>query len=292
MKTIFTQKIRLQEISILRLSRLFALLFLFSSCTDGLKLYSQLEGLRVLGVVADTPEINSPGTVTLTPYISYPEGASSSNLEVSYEACIANLTPPGTIPNCENPLVQIQPKTSYNAPLSGFPANAANTGALPSFQISVSSAPPPTFDEALLHNGIEILVLLTVTDLSSRETTTSTLKRIFYTSRTSNLNTNPSFSGFENASGPLTSFPSTTEEISLSAPSAPQEYSQFSTGGDLVQLTEALTVSWFATQGEWSQSRTEPDGKNSLDPNEQMSGVIVGVLRDNRGGLDISVQTL
>ena len=46
-------------------------LCLFSCGDDGFKKYEKLEQFRVLGIVADTPEVNDTNTVvTLTPIVS------------------------------------------------------------------------------------------------------------------------------------------------------------------------------------------------------------------------------
>ena len=63
---------------------LIQLIFL-SACSEGMqKKYYRLEELRVLAVIADSPEVNTVSAVSITPVISYPDGGNTI-LDISYQ---------------------------------------------------------------------------------------------------------------------------------------------------------------------------------------------------------------
>lgn len=278
----------------MKITALLFLLVYMAACTDGLKDYSQLEGLRVLGVVADQPEINGPGAVSLIPFVSFPEASDSTTLRITYEACLDPGTAQGAEPNCADSSFLIEPPTSYTVSLSDLGAASRYTGAVSPFTVNIPPLPLDEFANFLTFNGLDVLVFMTVTNLNNPDQSTETIKRISVTSKEDGLNNNPSFAGFQTSpdSQPVGTLPSQPADFSLSMPSTAESYRQQLIGGPIETLTEVLTVSWFTTGGSWENSRTEAGGINEFDPEDSTGVTIVAVLRDDRGGLSVQILNL
>ena len=114
-----------------------AFLFLFSSCNNDLKDYSRLEGLRVLALVADKPEVNTAGPIQIQPFISYPEGGSTT-LDVSYEVCLDPGIDRGADLECKTQQGIAPVQDSYTDTTALLGATNYFTGGITPFSISVT----------------------------------------------------------------------------------------------------------------------------------------------------------
>jgi hypothetical protein len=268
--------------------RFFVLLFLLVSCgNDDLKKYSRLEGLRILAITADAPEINSAATVNLTPYLSYTNGGDTT-LNVSYEACIDPGIAFGAEVSCDTyePAQVVTGSTTYNTSLIG----SANyyTGPMASIGVAIPASAFVALgllDSDLQFNGVDMLVIFTITDQSNPSATLKVLKKISLTSKTSGLNNNTTLGGDMQVNGSnIAAFPTSKVNLSLDSPSAGESY-DFITADGLTTLNERTSISWFSNVGAFQFSRTDADEAVEFDPEGATAGVLVGVYRDNRGGV-------
>ena len=272
---------------------LFPLIFILISCgDDDMKKYSKLSGLRILAITADNPQINSASTVRLTPYLSYPE-ANDTTIDISFEACIDPGIAYGAELDCKTPFqtgTTTYDTTALNADFYTGPITPVTP-----LDINVPAASftyLATLNSDLQFNGVDVIVILTFTDQSDSTKTIKTFKRISLTSKSSGLNTNPTIGGLiQSNSSYLTSFPTTTSNISLDSPSDGEAY-QIEASTGLTNLNETMTISWFSNVGEFKFSRTDKDETVEFDPQGETAGVFVAVYRDNRGGVVVIKRVL
>jgi hypothetical protein len=268
-----------------------SLLVLLLSCSGGdMKKYSKLEGLRVLGIIADNPEINAAATVSLTPYLSYPDGGDTT-LEISYEACFDPGIGYGAKVSCDSysssQVIRDPGNLTYNTASIG----AANfyTGPMTAIALPIPAAAftlLATQSSERQFNGVDFIFILKLTDSNKPENTITTVKRISLTTKSSGLNQNPTAGNIQNNNGDVLSFPSSKVNLKLATPSAAETY-QLNTPDGLTSLTESMLISWFSNRGEFKFSRTGANESVEFDPKGATSGVLVAVYRDNRGGLVI-----
>jgi hypothetical protein len=270
--------------------RLLLISLFLSSCGDkDQKKYFALKGLRILGIIADQPEINSAQTVNLTPYLSYTDGGDTT-LSISYKACVDPGIDYGAKVSCDSyaPAYVLTGSTTFTTNTIG----SANfyTGPMTSIAINVPAAAftaIASLDSKVKFNGVDYIVIFTISDQAKPENKITTIKRISLTSKTSGLNSNPTMTGSILIDGAtFSSFPSKVSNLSLDGPSSAENY-QYEGGSGLTSVDEIMTVTWFASAGEYKYSRSDADASNEYDPKGNTSGVFVAVYRDNRGGLII-----
>lgn len=260
------------------------LVFLFSCGSDEFEEQSKLSGLRILAITADTPEINSASTVTLTPLISYVTAANTT-LDLSWEACPDPGIDFGADLSCDNTAasLRLSGTSSFNtSSLAGsfFTGNAST--------ISVA-IPPAAFtllgslNSQIQFNGLDYIVLLTYSDQNTDNRVTALKKIKLSTKGNSDLNVNPSFGTIQVAGSSLSSYPSSKTPIDINSASTPESYSVQTTDG-LKSFTENMFISWHANSGEFLFNRTDIGEGNEYEPSGS-SGVFVAILRDGRGGV-------
>lgn len=264
---------------------------LLVSCgEDDMKKYSKLSGLRILAIEAGTgsvgaPQINSAQNVDVTPYLSYPE-ANDTVLDVSYKACIDPGIAYGAEIKCDTP-IQSNTATFNTNTLSGdFYTGPMDTVTITSANLVAPFAYLSSLSSSIQFNGVDLIVIFTITDQADSTKTIKTFKRISLTTKTSGLNTNQSFITIQNNASNLTSFPTTTANLSISSPDNGQSYQVEGSSG-VTTLTETMTVSWFSNVGEFKFSRSDKDESVEFDPKGESTGVFVAVYRDNRGGVKV-----
>ena len=266
---------------------LILLILVFSCGNDDMKKYSRLEGLRILAIAADKPEINAATTVNITPYLSYTDGGDTT-LDITYEACIDPGIAYGAALNCDSytSLQKISGSTTFNTATIG--SGNYYTGEMSSISIAVPAwafAALSQLDDDLQFNGIDFIVIFNISDQNDSTKNLKVIKRISLTSRAV-LNTNPSVTDILADGNSLIAFPNSKVTLSLSGASDPESYDyQGATG--LEVLTEEMAISWFSNVGEMQFSRTDREEGVNFDPKDKSEGVIVAVYRDNRGGVVI-----
>jgi hypothetical protein len=258
----------------------FCSLFLLSCGQDTFQERSELGKLRVLGIQANTPEINAAATVNLTTIVSFPQ-SSGAAINYSWVACPDPGIDFGAEANCDSNTTGISLSGSGSfTPLAG----QYYTQDLAGINVVVPAAAFTylgTLDADTQYNGLNILVLVTLT---ADGQTTKAIKRIrLSTKAPGDLNTNPSMGVIQSNGVALAAYPTSEAKFSVASLSAPQTYPQETDIG-LQTLTENVFVSWYASTGEYLFNRTDPGEDNTFTPSGS-TGVFVAIYRDGRGGL-------
>jgi hypothetical protein len=277
-------------------------LFCLLGCGGGeLPQYTKLEGLRVLALSTPTPEIQNPSNgvlnVSITPYISDIGGSGSVTLNI--QSCLDPGTSLGATPSCEGGAFASSIQTVVVADTAGQPAGTfgapERTGAPSSGAITVGLVVPAgllsQYSASIQNNGIPYLI--TFEAVSSRESVRS-FRRIIFSNKTPN--TNPVLSDLVNGGASVTTRPSGDVQLGFSTASSPESYIDIAADGTSFNRTEQFEVTWFISDGEILNPRTQPGETTKwTTPSSAPSGratVIAGVLRDNRGGVSVIIRNL
>ena len=277
-----------------------AVVLLFSGCSkDDLPKYSKLDRLRVLALVVNTPEIQNPsaGTinVNLDPYISDIGGTGNITLEV--QSCLDGGVNLGVEPSCVGATnastVQTITVSDPGGQAAGTFGAPERTGRPSTGSISVPLTLPANFltaySPALQFNGVSYLITVKVTSGSG---SIRSFKRVLMSTKTPN--NNPSLTDLAADGTSLTSLPGGDVKLSFTA-DTPETYSYLSGDGTTKSLTEIYETTWFVSDGEIAIPRSFPSESISWKGPVATSGrktVVVGVLRDGRGGTSVTIRLL
>lgn len=257
---------------------------LASSCgSDNLPKPEKLGPLRVLGLIASTPEVAATGaTVNIIPVISDTDGGTRI-LNYEWKSCLDPGVALGATPTCEGQTAISAPDSNtlnrtstqlQNYPFTGSATNDSYNVVIPGTLLTAKTA----FEK---FNGIAVLVTFKLMVDGTSEST-SAFRRILV--RDTTLNPTPLNSKPATPSG-ITSLPASETDLTPTLTETSQTYSVLSTTGAVLSRTEKLTVSWFTTDGEFEFSRTDGASSNKWTPPTSGSPVGLILLRDDRGGL-------
>lgn len=269
-------------------------LLIFSSCGDEFTQQFELGKLRVIAVVASKPEVNSTeavGGVTLTPLISYVDGAGAT-INYTWVACPDPGIDVGAEISCDSATASLKLSSggtlTYNtSTLSG----SYYTGNADTISITI---PPAAFtylgtlDSKIQTNGLNYIVLITYTDPNNNSTTTALKTIKMSTKATADLNANPTLGDILFDSATLSSFPTSEGKMTASSLSTAETYDYVTSNGNET-LTEEMYLSWYASSGEFVFNRTTSNEPNPYTP-KGSGGVFVMVYRDGRGGVAAKVE--
>lgn len=271
-----------------RLVYLLKMVLVIGCGSDDFSSRSKLGDLRLLALVTDKPEVNSTGTVVITPVISYVNGGNVT-LKYSWEACPDPGINFGADISCESVLASLKQSGTGNSDTSSL-AGSFYTGAMAPISVDISASVisyMSLLSSEIQFNGLDYLFILTITD-ESKNFSRKSFRTIKVTNKTSLLNSNPTMGNILYRGSSLTSFPSEQASMQVNSLSAPETY-QLQTSSGTQSLEEDAYLSWYSSTGEFRFDRTDPDEENTFNPNGGTEGVIVAVYRDGRGGVAYQV---
>ncbi len=260
-------------------------LSLLSCGDDGFKKYEKLEEFRVLGIVADTPEVNDTNAVvTLTPIVSDISNQ-GREVTVTINACVDPGVSRGADVSCEGgKLTQDVVYNSGNAvDLNATLGATLYTGAMPNVSLTLPSeilAEKTVFEQ---YNGVDYLVIF---DFKfGGESLVKSIKRIRISSRPIK-NSNPVLGTV----GGL-SLSSSEQVLEVENSSSKETFDFYSLSGNLEQKDEVMYLTWFTSSGEINNSQVyvNENSELSFDSSLPSEAVVVVLLRDGRGGVDYEV---
>lgn len=264
---------------------LMVLALISTACmSDKLPKYSELSGLRILALVAATPEVDAGGSTTITPLVSDINETTS----LSYEAtgCI--------------PVTTADSSCSGNSTATSLASGTLSTGDMTTAKAFTGSAAAFTVNVPAAgviyqtrsnqdqFNGVSYLVTYKLTN--SRGGSVDSYRRIIVSTR-SPKNQNPILSDVLN-NGAVFSSTIPTSEIEI-APSfgagQSETFQELSNSGEYKTETEELITTWFASDGHFKYYRTLTSDKNLYTGPESAptarDAFIIAVTRDGRGGI-------
>jgi hypothetical protein len=261
-----------------------SLLLVVMACTNNtFPVYSKLDSIRVLALIADKPEVNPGTSVTITPYISDTLGAGRS-LNFSASACPDPGVGVGASATCAGNALSITIATNQAVTLP----SAANsyTGAVDPLTVSVPVTALVGQSSINIYNGVSYLFTYQLSG-SDGVVLAASFKRIVV-SQGRALNLNPNLSDLLADGVSVSAAPSKLVSFSAQIPAASAEKFTYQDGSGKIQSSiESLQVTWFSNTGDFQYVRTNFLDGNQFTPGGATLGghpVFVGVLRDGRGG--------
>jgi hypothetical protein len=257
----------------------FILFLLCISCGgDDFRKVEKLDGFRVLGIVADKPEVADGETVNVQVLITDVNGVESS-ISGTYEHCIDPGISRGAAVQC-----------SHDPSSNPIPITISFTALIPNseFRTGLSQTFPVIVPFGLLNgrsvresfNGVGYIVIFKF-NVNDQELTS--FKRIIVTNRGS-LNTNPSGSALLLNDSPISGAPVDGDKLSVTT-SLPESYSVVNVDGIQENRLEKYEISWYTNSGTFSKPKAfinEIVDYKGDDP----STLTLALIRDERGGLD------
>jgi hypothetical protein len=272
---------------------------LLTSCSGGdLPKYSLLDRFRILALVVDQPEIQNPAAgvvnVLLDPYLSDLKGTGDISLEV--QSCLDPGVARGAQPSCEGAsfasAVQTVNMTSAGGAPVGTFGDPERTGKPASGSITVGLQIPAgilaTYRADIQLNGFSYLIMVKATRGAD---TIVGFRRVLISNKTPNAN--PGIADLLANGVSLTSFPSDDVELGFTSASAPESYPFMNTALESKTLLEQFQLTWFVSDGEIQLARIGESETATWKPGAAPSGrqtVVVGVLRDGRGGENVLIR--
>jgi hypothetical protein len=262
------------------LIQLFTLFSIASCGEDKLKKIETLNSFRVLAIESATPELtqNTGLSVTARPYISDVNGAGRI-VSAVVDGCIDPGISFGAEVTCEGNASKVS--VAYTVNTSALSNLNSGWGAY-----SSALAIPDTIflgrTDREKYNGVPYIIIFkfTVDDVVLKS-----FRRILLTNRTA-LNSNPTISSFL-LNGSAISKPNLNDYLSASVSGA-ENYNTILADGTIENRNETLTMAWYVSYGELNISKataSESVQYKTSPPASQL--LIIGVLRDERGGVAI-----
>jgi hypothetical protein len=298
-----------------------ALMFLTACSASTLPKYSVVQGLRVLGLVSDVPEINfdgatfTPNTVNLTPVVSDIYGAGRT-LKYNIEFCLDPGISLGATPNCvSNPTrtvvasdQNVVATATFLAPnyMGSLTPIAVDFSTASAAALTVMAAKFASVTATQLFNGLNLLVVFEIFPDGDTSAKITSFKRIVFSAATKvTKNANPTGLEIRENGAEITTFPAVDSAMEAFLPTAQAEnFSLMNSDGTLTAKTEVLETTWFlsgpaevecskkkecTTDGLFQMTRTRVGELNpfyvpQVATPTSRGRVLIGVARDDRGG--------
>jgi hypothetical protein len=255
-------------------------LLLISCGDDKLKKVETLNSFRVLAIESASPELTQSAglSVTVRPYVS----------DINGNGRIIN----AVIDGCIDPGISLGAEVTCDENASKVSVNySINTSTLPKLNSGWGSysaglaIPDMIFTNKSnrdKYNGVPYIVIFNFT---VDGVIFKSFKRILITSRTS-LNSNPALNGLLLNSSTLAK-PNLNDYLSATV-SGVENYDFVLVDGTVENRNETLTMAWYVSSGELDISKANASESVKYKSNQSSSPLlIVGVLRDERGGVSV-----
>ncbi len=307
----------------MKITQLFLLAMALSACSNmKLPQYKVIQGLRVLALASDSPELLydgttfTPNSVNITPWVSDVFGAGRA-LKYNVEWCLDPGIALGVIPSCSgNPTRTVVASDQAVAASADFLApNYTGSLADVTVDFSLASAAAQAIISARFlsakndekYNGLSLLVIYEIYVSNEPSKKITSFKRIIISDASKPVkNSNPSGLEIRQSGVEITALPSINASLEAYLPSAQAEsFSVMNPSGTLTAKVETLETTWFltgpedvecsnkkdcTTDGLFSLTRTRLGEFNSFSVPLQgtpaaRGRVLISVARDGRGGM-------
>lgn len=274
------------------MKKVYWLMLILSACNvPDFQEFSELGELRMMGIVADKPEIDGTLTddvqVVLTPYLSDILGG-GRKFNVSVASCLDPGLSRGARPRCLKP--QHVPYPNGNSFDTSVLAENNYTGAMDAVTITIANPAQLIATHAAQprYNGIDYLVIFRLTHDA---TNLIAVKAISIAVRET-LNRNPEIEKIvldeELASSTLKPI---AIDVSFTSAGQQESYTEMSVDGSIDSLTESYFITWFYRRASIKPARIL-FGQQSKYQSSPFAHTVVAVVKDKRGGTAIKVKQL
>lgn len=262
----------------------------FSSCqSNKLPEYTELGALRILAVIASSPDAYPGETVTLTPVISDFSGA---GLSFQSFGCSDPGVSFGAEASCE---AQPDRVNLGSGSITSPGAASSYTGLVsPTVNVAIPANLLASRSPIDQYNGVAYLVTYKLTSTDNREITA--FKRILVKANGTPKNQNPQLSDILMNGTALTSV-GAGQTVSLAAQfsSGPETYQVMNRDLGFSSREEVYTTTWFISDGKLKNQRSLSTDTVEYQAPDAFPGTrgafVIGVTRDGRGGEAVVIKS-
>lgn len=260
------------------LSLILLLTLLFSCGDDRLPKVETLEGFRIIGIEASSPEVSPGGSSTLRLFISDPQGGGRV-INGSYIACVDPGISLGADVDCSKVPGSVSGSYTIDTnPLSG----TLYTGFAGSMTANVPASILSGRSARDQFNGVGYIVIFT---FSVDGKTVRSFKRVLATNRGS-LNSNPATPTILLNGSALSTVPREGDNVSVTG-LTPETYQFQNVDGTTETRTESLEVAWFMSTGEVNRPKALAQDNSEFTEAPGPNFLILSAIRDGRGGFSV-----
>jgi hypothetical protein len=265
------------------MKHLIFLLFLLSCGDDTFRKVEQLDRFRILGIQAASPEVAPGGSSTLTLLIYDPSPRAS--ITTTLTTCIDPGISLGAPVSCAHDSTAIP--SSFTINTSTYTANLG----LGTHTTAAINVPAAIFTGRSTRDQFNGVGYIAIFDLVVDGEPVRAFKRIVATNRGS-LNSNPAAPTLLLNGAAFAGTPQKGDRLSLTT-SAPESYQFQNVDGTTETRIEDLQVAWYITKAELLSPKTRVDESTKIETDPSSDPyLILGVVRDERGGLSFTSRTV
>jgi hypothetical protein len=260
---------------------------LLAACgDDNFPKVEKLEGFRVLGIEVDNPEVPLTGGSAQLRLFVVDARASKTNVTFQWIACLDPGVAQGAPVTCDPSSAQQGSVNVLQAGLIGH--GDFNYGYSSYAAITTPNLSGVGFGLRREHNGIGFLVIFTamVDGLELR-----VFKRVVATGRP--VNSPPTAGGILVNGGQPSGNLKKADVVSLVGLSTPEQYDYINVDGSIERRTEEYQLAWYSSSGTFNRPKSSP-GEVVKYTGDGITGpeLLIGVVRDERGGLSLEAAEL
>ncbi|MCE3014014.1 MAG: hypothetical protein LW878_13215 [Proteobacteria bacterium] len=268
-----------------------SLALLASSCGDDtFRKVEQLDRFRILAIEASAPEVAPGGSSNLRLFVSDPKGPPAGReITGTLTTCIDPGIALGASVKCDHDPSRVTSSYTIDTRGADFTTNLG-TGLSSSVSITVPGGIFTSRSSREQFNGVGYIAIFSFTVDGSEVTA---FKRLIATTRTgANLNSNPSGASLLLNGAAFAGNPQKGDRLSLSSAAA-QSYDYINVDGSTEVKSEDLQVAWYISETELDAPKTKVGERVEIltEPPAQ-TYLIIGILRDERGGLEVLRQRI
>ena len=265
-----------------RLSMFSALLslFIFVGCgNDDLPQVETLQGFRVLGIVANNPEVAAGGSANLQLLVSDVNGGGRT-ISGTYRACPDPGISLGAEPSCAG-VSGATAATAFSVDFSTLGSSYTGLNAT-TYTINV---PADILDNATTIQQTNGKGYVVVFRFNVDGKTVRAFKTLIVSNR-GTKNSNPSAPTIRLNGAALTSLPVVNDQLTINNLTDEETYQAFFSNGTLATLTESYELAWYVSKAKLSAGKVaEGDSVKFETAPEAGPFVALVVVRDERGGI-------
>jgi hypothetical protein len=254
--------------------RFLLMFFLCFGCGgDNFTKVERLESFRILGIVADSPEVSEGATVTVNALVSDINGATAT-FDGSYERCLDPGIARGAPVTCA--LDPSKVSGNYDIPTGGL-TNRTGLGPSLTFSVPAILSGRSSTDR---QNGVGYIIIFTLS-VDGKEY--KAFKRILVSERAVK-NTNPQISSIFVNGVAIGAAPLEGDRLSLTTVLGPETFQVITADGSSETRTENFEVAWYTSSGNFDKPKASSDQQVKFQGDQP--DFILAVIRDERGGID------
>ncbi len=259
------------------------LLSLLSCSDDTFRKVETLGSFRILGVVADKPEVSPGDTVSLQLYVTDVDGGGRT-ITGSVVSCIDPGIAYGATVSCDNDPATVSGSYTINTITdTDLGSSHAYTGAAQEVEaITIPGTLLTGRSNRERINGVGYITIFTFVVDGKTHKAFKTIKAVSGRA----LNNNPTLTDIQSDGVSLTAFPAKNDKIVALADPA-ESYSYVNIDNSTETKTEAQQIAWYVSSGKLSKPKTNVNESTEyLGDAKVGTSVVLGLIRDERGGFN------